>query len=124
MVSNADVEAGCGDLHAVCRGQHQRPARLRLAYRECDNGGDGRCDVGSDGVRALTGALLVREPKKRSTSDRIWGYEWMSGPGEVSRPLEDVRNGRIDQLRGRRRILDGYLLDEEVSADASAEMEP
>ena len=79
-------------------------------------------DVGSAAVRNLTKVLLVRDPKKRATACQIWEYGWMKGPGGVTPPM--AQQSETDAHRGgRRRILDGYLLDEEVSADASAEMD-
>ena len=80
--------------------------------------------IGSEGVRSLTSKLLVRDAKKRGRIGDVWTHDWMSGAGAVTPPSvihsngEPVKNG----LRGKsRRVLDGFLLDEEVEAEASAE---
>ncbi len=89
-------------------------------------------DVGSEGARNLVGKLLTREAKKRLRVGQAWKEEWMRGLGEVTPPTNNVasRNGENAEggpigpigLRGKsRRILDGFLLDEEVEAEASAE---
>ncbi|ORX34784.1 kinase-like domain-containing protein [Kockovaella imperatae] len=76
--------------------------------------------VGTQGAREIVQTLLMRDPKKRSSADQLWNHPWMQGPGGISRPTQVTPiNGHI---KGHRRILDGYLLDEEVSSDATTEM--
>jgi hypothetical protein len=75
--------------------------------------------------------LLKRDPAERWSIGRVWDDEWMSGIGGVAVPEEswddlgiatDQGNEGIGKT-GKRRILDGYLLDEEVGEIARAEME-
>ena len=72
---------------------------------------------GSEGVRSLVGRLLVRDPNRRARVDEIWDQEWMRGPGEVARPelgQENLGAGEgvdIGGGGGRRKVLDGFLVD-------------
>lgn len=79
---------------------------------------------GSHSARSLVGRLLVRDPKKRSRVGELWGEEWMSGPGSVPSPQTDGgawNEEKLGVMAGRRRVLDGFLLDEEVEEEAQAE---
>ena len=85
--------------------------------------------TGSEGVRALVGRLLVRDPKTRARVVEIWDEAWMRGPGEVVRPVHGQEvlgmGEEVDDVGGdggRRKIMDGFLVDgEEIHQVALAE---
>ena len=76
--------------------------------------------IGSESVRKVINSLLVRDPKKRRRVGDIWDEEWMRGPGEVERPTRGSKEERLEG--GRKRVLDGFLVDgEQIHQVALAE---
>lgn len=77
--------------------------------------------VGSVGARSVVARLLVRDPKKRCRVGDLWGEEWMNAVGGVAPPKSDLSVEKSVSNSGRRRVLDGFLLDEEVEEEAQTE---
>jgi tRNA (cytidine32/guanosine34-2'-O)-methyltransferase len=71
---------------------------------------------GSEGVKRVVAKLLVRDPARRSRIDRaLWDEIWMNGPGSLPAPeAYDPSAPAIFDGRGRRRLLDGYVIDSET----------
>jgi tRNA (cytidine32/guanosine34-2'-O)-methyltransferase len=103
-------------------GLEERGQRKRRMMRIAKGEYSWRTGVGSAGVKAVVSKLLVRDAKKRRKVSSLWDQEWMRGPGEVSPPdqVGGAEGGGMVTGRGRR-VLDGFLLDEEVEAEAQAE---
>jgi tRNA (cytidine32/guanosine34-2'-O)-methyltransferase len=77
-------------------------------------------DVGSIAVRNVISKLLVRDPAKRTRVGDIWDEPWMSGPGAVERPTRGSKEERLEG--GRKKVLDGFLVDgEDINQVALAE---
>lgn len=70
---------------------------------------------GSEGVKRVVGKLLVRDPGRRSRIDRgLWDEIWMNGPGSLPAPeAYDESAPAVIEAGGRRRVLDGYVVDSE-----------
>lgn len=103
-------------------GLEERGQRKRKMMRIAKGEYSWRTGIGSPAVRSLVSKLLVRDPKKRYRVSRLWDQEWMTGPGGVSPPDRDSSTQAGSGMAGRgRRVLDGFLLDEEVEAEAQAE---
>lgn len=82
-------------LMRIARGAYQWPA-----------------DKGSEGVKRVVAKLLVRDPARRSRIDRtLWDELWMNGPGSLPAPEAYDASAPAVMEGGRRRILDGYVID-------------
>jgi tRNA (cytidine32/guanosine34-2'-O)-methyltransferase len=68
--------------------------------------------VGSMAVRSVIAKLLVRDPAKRTRVGDIWDEVWMSGPGAVEKPTRGSKEERLEG--GRKKVLDGFLVDGET----------
>ena len=103
-------------------GLEERGQRKRRMMRIAKGEFSWRTGVGSGSVRTVVDKLLVRDPKKRRKVSSLWDQEWMKGPGEVRPPDQVTGSEGGGMVTGRgRRVLDGFLLDEEVEAEAQAE---
>jgi len=69
-------------------------------------------DVGSMAVRNVIAKLLVRDPAKRTRVGDIWDEFWMTGPGAVEKPTRGSTEERLEG--GRKKVLDGFLVDGET----------
>ncbi|WVN89228.1 uncharacterized protein L203_104446 [Cryptococcus depauperatus CBS 7841] len=79
--------------------------------------------TGSPNLRRLVALLLQWDPLQRAKPADLWTHPWMSGPGSVPRPVEhgydcscgiDEREvGYVERERRRRRVLDGFLVEED-----------
>lgn len=80
--------------------------------------------VGSEGVRKIVSKLLVRDPARRTrVGPALWEEIWMHGPGGVAAPQKRMPGDTDEVLPdGRRRILDGYILHQEIDAVASRDI--
>jgi tRNA (cytidine32/guanosine34-2'-O)-methyltransferase len=78
--------------------------------------------VGSAAVREVVDRLLVRDPKKRMRVVESWDTEWFKGPGEISPPKEDTGDTGVEAGLKKRKVLDGFLLNEALGEEASAEL--
>ena len=77
-------------------------------------------DIGSMAVRSVISRLLVRDPAKRTRVGDVWDEPWMSGPGAVERPTRGSKEERLEG--GRKKVLDGFLVDgEDIDQVALAE---
>ena len=103
-------------------GQTEREERKRMMMRVAKGQYQWPEEIGSESVRMTVGKLLVRDPKKRIKVADLWAEEWMRGPGEIVPPPQTDGVVVGDGLK-RRRVLDGFLLDEEVSEVAQTETE-
>ena len=99
--------------------EERRRRMMRIATGEYQ----WRDGVGSTGVRSTVAQLLVRDPKRRTrVGPALWDEAWMHGPGEVNRP-EVYEGMATDEQAGRRRVLDGFLVDgERIDDVARAEL--
>lgn len=88
--------------------EERRRRMMRIAKGEYQ----WRDGIGSAGVRSTVSRLLVRDPKRRTrVGPVLWDEPWMHGLGEVGRP-EEFNGLASDEVLGRRRVLDGFLVDE------------
>lgn len=103
-------------------GLEEKGQRKRKMMRIAKGEYSWRTGIGSPGVRTVVSKFLARDPKKRRRVSEIWDQDWMKGPGEVSLPgeISTVQGVGANTAKGRK-VLDGFLLDEEVEDEAQAE---
>lgn len=107
----------------IDEGRGEREERKRRMMRIAKGQYTWPEDVGSESVRRLVGGLLVREARNRARVSDLWQEVWMRGPGAVDHPAKSAETTHgIGGVR-RRKILDGFLLDEEVDEVAKTEMD-
>ena len=101
-------------------GLGEREERKRRMMRIAKGAYSWEHGVGSEGVRHVVSKLLVRDASRRSSVRDLWNCQWLQGPGQVDPPSPSSGMESVGKLRCKK-ILDGFLLDEEVEAEALAE---
>ena len=120
------------DSHDDSSVRTEKEERKRKMMRIAKGQYEWRSGIGSEGetgVRQVVKRLLVRDPKSRVRMRSLWDMGWMRGPGEVKPPTDGANEASgtpgeyvfAGSMGKGRKVLDGFLLDEEVEAEAQAE---
>ncbi|OXG37176.1 tRNA (cytidine32/guanosine34-2'-O)-methyltransferase [Cryptococcus neoformans Bt15] len=124
---NSERERGRKKMHRIAKGEYTWPSPEPALSQDIP--GAYAPGTATPSARAVVSSLLERNPSKRAKPSDLWGYEWMLGPGGVPRPVEgagtpqqegvEKDKGREASGRGRRRVLDGFLVEEEGIEDVA-----
>lgn len=124
---NSERERGRKKMHRIAKGEYTWPSPEPALSQDIP--GAYAPGTATPSARAVISSLLERNPSKRAKPSDLWGYEWMLGPGGVPRPVEgagtpqqegvEKDKGREASGKGRRRVLDGFLVEEEGIEDVA-----
>ncbi|KIR51091.1 CAMK protein kinase [Cryptococcus gattii Ru294] len=124
---NSERERGRKKMHRIAKGEYTWPTPEPAPSQDIP--GAYVPGTATPSARAVVSSLLQRNPTKRAKPSDLWVYEWMLGPGAVPQPVEGagtpqqegIENdkGREASGRGKRRVLDGFLVEEEGIEDVA-----
>lgn len=124
---NSERVRGRKKMHRIAKGEYTWPSPEPALSQDIP--GAYVPGTATPSARAVISSLLERSPSKRAKPSDLWEYEWMLGPGGVPRPVEGAGTpqqegvgkdkGREASGRGRRRVLDGFLVEEERIEDVA-----
>lgn len=124
---NSERERGRKKMHRIAKGEYTWPTPEPAPSQDIP--GAYVPGTATPSARAVISSLLQRNPTKRAKPSDLWVYEWMLGPGAVPQPVEGAGTPQQEGVeddkrreasgRGRRRVLDGFLVEEEGIEDVA-----
>ncbi|KIR25985.1 CAMK protein kinase [Cryptococcus deuterogattii LA55] len=124
---NSERERGRKKMHRIAKGEYTWPTPEPAPSQDIP--GAYVPGTATPSARAVISSLLQRNPTKRAKPSDLWVYDWMLGPGAVPQPVEGAGTPQQEGVeddkrrdasgRGRRRVLDGFLVEEEGIEDVA-----